>query len=275
MGDPSDMERKGGRMEMNLLGSIAIAFSMYSRIPMPKTQWTEKRMEYAMCFFPLVGAVEGVLYGFFGWICTKVGFSSITIACFGTLLPIIVTGGIHMDGFADTIDALSSYQPAEKKLEILKDPHIGAFGVIGIVSYLLAYAGLFSQLCQNGMEQELLIYAAVPVMSRAFSGLSVVSFPKAKKDGLAASFSDGSKKIAVQASMGVYIVMAFLWFFCTAGLLPAFLFLGTGLCGFGYYYHMCRKQFGGMTGDLAGYFLQIEELILLFTAAAAGKAGIL
>ena len=45
---------------MKLLGSMVIAFSMYSRIPMPRVEWTKERMKYAMCFFPLVGVVQGI-----------------------------------------------------------------------------------------------------------------------------------------------------------------------------------------------------------------------
>lgn len=260
---------------MDLLGSLGIAFSMYSRIPVPRIQWTGKRMEYAMCFFPLVGFVIGLFYIGFGWLCGAAQLSETACACFGALLPVLVTGGIHMDGFADTVDALSSFQPREKKLEILKDPHTGAFAVIGVGCYLLAYAGLFAELLKTSPRNGILAFAAVPVISRSFSGLSVVSFPKAKKDGLAAAFAGGAKEKAVRGAMAAYLLLAAAYLIWSAGLWTAVIFFAAALLGFGYYYHMCKKQFGGMTGDLAGYFLQMEELLLLFAAAAAGKAGLL
>lgn len=255
---------------MKIFGSMAIAFSMYSKIPMPRTDWTKERMEYAMCFFPLVGAVIGILYLIMWRAAAGAGLSAMATACFGTVLPILVTGGIHMDGFADTVDALSSYQPMEKKLEILKDPHAGAFAVIGCVTYMILTAGLFSEINERGI----LLLAGVPVMSRAFSGLSVVRFPKAKKSGLAAMFADGARTGAVTAAMAAYLVLAVIWFFAAGGPAAAVFLAAAGALGFIHYYRLGKKQFGGITGDIAGYFLQLEELILLFVIVVITKAGI-
>ena len=63
--------------------------------------------------------------------------------------PIIITGGIHMDGFLDTQDALGSYQPRERRLEILKDSHAGAFAIISCAVYLMMYVAclLYTSRC--------------------------------------------------------------------------------------------------------------------------------
>ena len=58
-----------------------------------------------------------------------------------SIIPILITGGFHIDGFMDTQDAINSYKPREKKLEILKDPHIGAFAVISLLAYSIFWAG--------------------------------------------------------------------------------------------------------------------------------------
>ena len=60
-----------------------------------------------------------------------------------TALPVLVSGGIHTDGFIDTVDALSSYGDKEKKLEILKDPHTGAFAIIGAIMYYLLFFWIY------------------------------------------------------------------------------------------------------------------------------------
>jgi len=62
-----------------------------------------------------------------------------------TLIPVVITGGIHLDGLLDTADALSSYQPRERRLEILKDSHAGAFAIIVCCMYFLAYFGFASE----------------------------------------------------------------------------------------------------------------------------------
>ena len=115
---------------------MMIAFSIYSRIPMPAFLWEEKDRKRAMYFFPLVGAVVGVLfYGAF-WFLEYKGAGTVFSAAVLTAIPFFVTGGIHMDGFLDTCDARASFGDREKKLEILKDPHTGAFGVILGILYL-------------------------------------------------------------------------------------------------------------------------------------------
>ena len=116
---------------MHVIRSLCIAFSTYSRIPVPQVAWTDENRKYSMCFFPLIGAVIGLLL--WGWLalCDVLGFGALLRGAVGALLPILVTGGIHMDGFMDTSDALASWQSPEKRLEILKDSHVGAFAVLG------------------------------------------------------------------------------------------------------------------------------------------------
>lgn len=243
---------------MNLLGSLVIAFSMYSRIPMPQLEWTKERMKYAMCFFPLIGAAIGLLEyaAFFG--CKALGFS-----CFGQILPvaipILVTGGIHMDGFLDVIDAQSSHADREKKLKILKDPHTGAFAIIGCGVYFLLYLGAFLEMRPVMIPA----YSMAFVVTRAFSGLSIVTFPMAKESGLAASFSGAAQKRVVAVVMILYLAAAEWGIWYLGGILPAALTLSVSLLIYWYYYAMAKREFGGITGDLAGYFLQICELALV------------
>ena len=115
--------------------SFLIAFSMYSKIPMPQCEWNEENMAYAMCFFPWIGvAIGGVtwLWGTFG---TYLGLSSAFYTVILTLIPWFLTGGIHLDGLLDTADAMSSWQERERRLEILKDSNSGAFAVITCAVY--------------------------------------------------------------------------------------------------------------------------------------------
>lgn len=247
---------------MNLLGSFVIALSMYSRIPMPQVEWTKERMKYAMCFFPLIGFITGGILVLFVRLAEAAGAGAIGKTLVGIAVPLLVTGGIHMDGFLDVTDARSSCGSREKKLEILKDPHTGAFAIIGFGVYLLLYGAAFSELELPDISLLTFIF----VGERALSGLSVVSFPKAKKEGLAAEFSEKAVKRAVQAAMALYLLIA------AAGILQAGIFTGTACIAAAFwkffrYYKMAVKDFGGMTGDLAGYFLQSFELALIMVLA--------
>ena len=106
-----------------LWNSFKIAFSMYSRIPVPGSEWTKEHMKYTLCFFPAVGVIVGLLVICWSDFSRFLDFGMPARTAGLTLIPVIVTGGIHMDGFMDTADALGSFRGKEKKLLILKDPH--------------------------------------------------------------------------------------------------------------------------------------------------------
>lgn len=112
---------------MKLLKALIISFSMYSGIPMPQFEWKEEDMKYMLCFFPWIGAVIGLGIVLWSMLCKQVELGMLCYTMGGAAIPLLITGGFHVDGFMDTMDAFHSYQPKEKKLEILKDSHIGAF----------------------------------------------------------------------------------------------------------------------------------------------------
>lgn len=247
---------------MNLPGSMMIAFSMYSRIPVPQVQWTKERMKYAMCFFPLIGAVIGLLeYGAVLLLHT-LGFPFLE-QILPVVIPVVVTGGIHMDGLLDVIDAKSSHGETEKKLEILKDPHTGAFAIIGCGIYFLLYLAFFMEMRPVMIPAFCITF----VITRALSGLSVVTFPMAKKSGLAATFSDGAHKRVVGTVMALYLIISLPAVWLLTGATAALGVFVISFVVFLYYYHMAKREFGGITGDLAGYFLQILELALVMGLA--------
>lgn len=243
---------------MKLLQSCIIAFSMYSRIPMPKTKWNEENMKYAMCFFPLVGALIGGLVFAAAKLLRFFDVSSMFFSVTLTLLPVVVTGGIHMDGFMDTSDALGSYGEKEKKLEILKDPHTGAFAVLGVICYLLFQAALWSE----AGEAAIVPAAAGYVLSRALSGYAVAAFEPAKNSGLASTFHNGAHKNAVKVTMAGYVVLVFGFLMFYNPWMAVAEIICSGVAFLLHWYN-CRKIFGGITGDLAGYFLQVCELLIL------------
>ncbi len=257
---------------MNLVNSFLIAFAMYSRIPVPSLEWTKDRMRYVMCFFPFVGLAAGGLL----WLWLKgtafLGFQPAAAGLIGTAVPLLVSGGIHMDGFIDTADALSSYGDREKKLEIMKDPHTGAFGVLSCGLYLLCYAGLMTELAAQWGQGKNLggILMALFFLERAFSGLSVAAFPCAKKTGLAATFADSAQKRTVRRVLLIEIGAAGAALWILGGFLGLWAAAGQAAVFF-WYYRLSQKKFGGITGDLAGFFLQICEAVSIGTIVLGMK----
>lgn len=108
---------------MSLLRSFCIAFGMYSKIPMPKFEWNPKDMRYTMCFFPLISIPIALLVLLWFYFCQWLHIHSFLFACVISAIPVLVTGGIHLDGYCDTVDALSSRQPREKAGNIKRPTH--------------------------------------------------------------------------------------------------------------------------------------------------------
>lgn len=242
---------------MSIINSFFIALSMYSRIPVPRVEWEKENMRYAMCFFPMIGVVIGAVMYLAGWLLDKTSEGGLFRGVVFTLIPIIITGGIHMDGFMDTMDALGSWGDREKKLEILKDSHAGAFAILGMGCYLMWSVAVWSEL-----PAEVLRVCGVSfVLSRALSGFSVVTFPAARNSGLLKMFQDGAQKKVVRITMCLYVAAAVIMM----AVMNARAMTGavTGvMIAFLYYIVMSRKQFGGVTGDLAGFFLETAELAM-------------
>ena len=159
---------------MIVLQTMAVAFAMFSALPVPQFTWNSKNMRYALCAFPLIGGVIGALWSF----CGALPLPDMIRAGGFCLIPVLVTGGIHLDGYADTSDALSSYGDREKKLEILKDPHCGAFAVIRLCTYFLAYFCV--AFCIRFSPRVGVCWTLALVLERGLSGLAVAAFPMAK-----------------------------------------------------------------------------------------------
>ena len=250
---------------MTILQTIAVAFAMFSALPVPQFEWNEKNMRYAMCAFPLIGLVCGGLW----CLCGVLPLPDMARAAAFCLVPVAVTGGIHLDGYADTSDALSSYGDREKKLEILKDSHCGAFAVIRLCSYFVAYFGLCGSV--QFTPRVGLCWTLALVLERAFSGLAVAAFPMAKNTGLAHTFATAADRTAVRNVLAVLAVL----------LCGALLALGGGALAaaaillFLWYHHVAVQQLGGITGDLAGWFLQKTELWMLAALCACQWGGLL
>ncbi len=232
-----------------------IACSMYSRLPAAQCEWSEENMKYVMCFFPWIGIVIGALC--FGWelLAQAVGMSPPLRTVVLMVIPIAVSGGIHLDGLLDTADAMSSWRTRERRLEILKDSHAGAFAIIACAVYFfLMYAALDSL---HG--RWMWCYVFVFVISRSLSAISVVTFPKASASGTVAGFSKSAQTRVIQITGACYLAVCTGLLFCLFPVGAAASVVIAGVTFF-WYGRMAMKHFGGINGDLAGCFVSVCEL---------------
>ena len=251
---------------MKLLETLLVAMSTYSSLPMPQFAWNEKNMRYAICFFPAVGIVCGGALLLWNWLCCRLNVNPVLFASVSVCLPLCITGGIHMDGYMDTVDALASHQPRERKLEIMKDSTCGAFAVLYCSIYLLLHFGLFFTVYENGGVAS---YAPVYILSRALSALSAVTMPNARRAGMLCAFTENTQKKKASAAMIMLSMVTAAGLFCIhwlCGGLAVIAAVGSLL----WYRHMAMKQFGGVTGDTSGFFLQICELSALAGVCLGG-----
>lgn len=250
----------GGRgRTVRILETLLVAVSAYSALPVPQFSWNEKNMRYAICCFPVVGLLCGGALLLWNWVCRSLQVSAILFAAVAACLPLLITGGIHMDGYMDTVDALASHQTRERKLEIMKDSACGAFAVLYCGVYLLLHFGLVSAVYEAG---NVAAYAPVYVLSRSLSALCAMTIPNARKAGMLCAFTENTQKnraVAAMVPVAVLAAAGLVLLDVVCGLLAVMGSILAALC----YRRMAMKQFGGATGDTAGFFLQVCELAAL------------
>ena len=253
--------------------SFWIALAMYSKLPARRVEWDKKSLSWALCWFPAVGVAAGALLFFWLWLAQALGLGAPLRAAIALLIPVAVSGGIHLDGFCDTADALGSHQNREKKLEILKDSHTGAFAVFCCGLYLILFFAAWCQ-AETASLRSAGAMALTPVLSRSLSGLAAVTQPNARGSGLLATFTAPMDCAKARVVLAVWIGSCAVAMVClspwTGG---AAVLAAAG--SFFYYIAMSRRQFGGVTGDLAGYFLQVCECAMVLLAALAQRVEVL
>lgn len=252
---------------------LLVALSMYSAVPVPQVQWEKRTMRWALGFLPLIGVLIGALEWLWFAFCTHFAAEGLFYAVGAALIPLFVSGGIHLDGLCDTCDALCSYGDREKRLAILKDPHVGAFGPMWLIAFLLAEVGCFAQI----YERPALLPLALTgfALARCMGGCKVVLSPCAKDSGLAHLFAENSDKrvvaIALLAEMMLYLAVAGLLVYAVPhGLTAAKVWTVVLLLWYGVHEKLTRRIFGGITGDLAGFGISVAELLSLVCAALGG-----
>lgn len=248
-----------------LWNSICMCFSMFSVFPAPQVEWKEENMGYMLCALPLVGCAIGAVLLLWNHLCALLNFDILLRGALLTALPAMLSGGIHLDGFCDTADALASHASPERKREIMKDSHAGAFAVIAFGIYLVMY---FAACCSIDNSA---VFLVIPVLSRSVGAFGGTVLWGAESRGLLSAFRGG----AIEAS-GIILFCWILLCIAGAGLVNplfavafALAFVICFLCT----RRLALKHFGGMSGDTAGYLNAVTELTALLFCAAAERIG--
>ena len=234
--------------------SIIAAFQFLTIFPtLIKRMFTSQEMALAVGWFPLVGIVLGLaLYGVN--ILAQMVFPASVSAALTLFAWVIFTRAFHLDGFMDTCDGLFGGWTPERRLEIMKDSRMGAFGVAGGILILLTeYVAL---------QSSVNLFAALMLsttLGRWTSPLVIYAFPYAREDGLG---SEMKRNVSIREVILATLITGITAWFTAGGWLGLTLMLGTAMIGFLVALYAIRLL-PGLTGDIYGTVTTLVEMSVL------------
>lgn len=237
-------------MVRDLIDAFCMCLGMFTAIPMFYRPWEERLRPVMTACLPFVGLLTGVLWLLIAWIVRKTGMHPALGGAIIAALPAFITGAIHIDGYMDTSDAVFSWRSREKRLEILKDPHVGSFAVISLAALALFMYGASVSLL--AFDRPLFPLLLIPVVSRCCSAFCVSRLKSLNHSEYAQQDS------AVSAVYYIIIVAVALLLSIFSGWRGILVIHGL----VGSYALAMRKSYrllDGCSGDLAGYALCISE----------------
>lgn len=242
-----------------IVKGFIVCFSLYSIIPMPKIKWDENSIKYSFCFIPAIGFVTSLFSILWYNISKHLEINVLLYSSIASIIDVLISGAIHLDGFIDTSDAIFSCEEKEKKIEILKDPHVGAFGIVCAIIYFLVSLGVFSEIYSKSVNIYMIILPYT--LSRLLGAYSIIAIKPAKNSGLAYTFYSMNNKNAVKIIFIFYaLASTIILFFAFKSIIP-FTILVSLIIYFLIFKIYTIRNFGGFTGDLAGFSISTFELI--------------
>ncbi|MFN4129722.1 MAG: adenosylcobinamide-GDP ribazoletransferase [Paracoccaceae bacterium] len=238
-----------------IMADLASAFGLLSRLPFPQTRHHRPHAAWA---WPLVGLVVGGLATGMGWAAMAVGLPVGLAAALVLAVGAMTTGALHEDGLADTADGLFGGWTRERRLEIMKDSHIGSYGTLALLLASLATWSAIAALLDGGAYAAIM---AAGALSRAPMALIMALMPQARAGGLSHSVGRPPVWVALVAAAVALLIAAPL------GLLAGAMAAAAGSAALAVAL-LARARIGGQTGDILGASQQMASLAALGVAAA-------
>ena len=237
-----------------MVQDFVTALQFLTRLQLVKeSEWSPEKFASSVPYFPLVGAVIGVILA--GVYYLLVPFLPPTVlAAFLIAIEIALTGGLHGDGLMDTADGMFSGRSRERILDIMKDSRVGANGVMAFCLFVLLKWSILIEIKAPVLTAALVL---MPIISRFAMVAGITLFPYARMEGMGKAFSQcpPAKTLAVAGLFTVMTVAPFgLTGWVSLGLTGLFVIL------FGRY---VTSILGGLTGDVYGAMTEISGVIVL------------
>jgi adenosylcobinamide-GDP ribazoletransferase len=217
-------------------------------------------------WFPIVGLIIGAILAFMNWIFSFFLPSAVTSGLTIVLL-VIITGVMHLDGFADTCDGLAGNKPAEERWKVMHDSRNGAFGIAGMILLLLMKSVLLNSIPQAFTAPILVL---MPVIGRWTMVYAIAMHPYARNEGLGKAFKDGVTRtrlvIATIITLGLAVFLAWwadvdYYYIVAIGIMTVIWIQVIAVSAY------FRYKFAGLTGDTYGAINELAETGLLLIAS--------
>ncbi len=249
-----------------MIKSLLLAAQFLTIAPIRIKQVEERDLAASLLYFPAVGLLLGLLLMLAGHILIYLGLQAWVVGIVLVFLLIVATGGIHLDGLADTVDALAGGRDREHMLQIMRDPHVGVMGVLSLIIVVLLKIAFLVSLDTHTF------LSALPVMCM-FSRWSMVFlmfvFPYARQEGKA-------KVYMQKRDIGIFISSLIITLICALVLMgPKMVIILAVVAVFAYEsgFFISRK-INGITGDTIGGISEVLEIITLFCIFMARRSGL-
>ena len=245
-----------------VMKSFLLALQFLTRVPVTiKGDVSEKDLNRSLAYFPLVGGIIGLVISSAVFLVDY--FPLRLIAVFILVVETIITGGLHLDGFADTCDGLYGGRTKERALEIMRDSRVGAMGVIGLILLLLTKYEMICSLHPNVIWKSVVL---MPVISRFIQVLVCYSYKYARPEGKGKGFIGYKGKIELIIAAAFTLVILII-LFGVIGLAV----LAAVILGVVFFTSSVNKKLDGMTGDTIGASSELAEVFCLLAVLVITK----
>lgn len=238
-----------------------LALSFLTTIPAKQIPYIPGGLGKSSTLFPLIGLMIGTLVLGSMWL-TELVLADPIVAIIGLLVWVLLTGGLHLDGLADCCDGLLGAAPADKRLDILKDPRTGSFAVIGLILALgLKGTAIYVILDTGSSSWGWLPFLLAPVLAR-FLILPTAIQPQARPGGMGSDFATSitNNIIGLAAILPLLLIATGFMIGEPAKTIAACIFAGLGTA---WWIYLARTRIGGVTGDVYGAVVETSEILIL------------
>ncbi|AOV08866.1 cobalamin 5'-phosphate synthase [Sporosarcina ureilytica] len=246
------------------MNGILLALQFFTVLPIHKEiPLNRKEVTMMYCALPFIGGAIGLtMYGVYEIAANILQFGPLLTAVLVVLTWIGLTGGLHVDGWADTADAFFSYRTREKRLGILEDPRLGAFGAMALVLLMIMKIALIHEVILQDMGA-VYLFMMIPFLARAGLNICFSTLRPAKSTGIAHFFREKlAPTVVIVVTVFSSMLILFAYYYGTNQWLPPVILAGSIAAAIFLFRRWAMKHFHGMTGDLAGAFIEGMEALL-------------